>query len=173
MCYQVAYLLDLGGGDWLPFTRFMAAADLREMLAGMLYLEPSPAMEARLLDVINRLWAGESPCERADDVLAALKRTLAAVFRRGLAPLERMRAAEATAKAIYLHAHMDEDTFDTDRIRQCCVGIREPDGANLPSCAYNIVYRERDARFAERTAPPLVTLGRGRRADLAPPEREP
>jgi len=37
---------------------------------------------------------------------------------------------------------MDEETFDTDRIRQCCVGIREPDGTNIPSCAYNTLYRD-------------------------------
>jgi 7,8-dihydro-6-hydroxymethylpterin dimethyltransferase len=58
---------------------------------------------------------------------------------------------------------MDEDMFDTDRIRQCCVGIREADGTNIPSCAYNTLYRDRDSRFAQRPAAPLVTLGRGRR----------
>ena len=37
---------------------------------------------------------------------------------RDLAPAERLRRAEASAKAVYVHAHMDEETFDTDRIRQ-------------------------------------------------------
>ena len=83
--------------------------------------------------------------------------------RRASSPLERLRRAEASSKAIYVHAHMDEETFDTDRIRQCCVGIREPDGTNIPSCAYNTLYRNRDARFAAQPAAPLVTLGRGRR----------
>jgi uncharacterized radical SAM superfamily Fe-S cluster-containing enzyme len=59
---------------------------------------------------------------------------------------------------------MDEHSFDTDRIKQCCVGIREPDGQNVPSCAYNVLYRNRDARFAAAPSPPLVTLGRGRPA---------
>ena len=57
---------------------------------------------------------------------------------------------------------MDEETFDRDRIRQCCVGIREPDGTNIPSCAYNVLYRNRDARFTGAPAAPLITLGRGR-----------
>ncbi len=57
---------------------------------------------------------------------------------------------------------MDEETFDTDRIRQCCVGIREPDGTNIPSCAYNVLYRNRDERFQQAPAPPLTTLGPGR-----------
>jgi len=96
-------------------------------------------------------------------VLARLREVTTQVFAPGIDPRDRLRRAELSAKAIYIHAHMDEDTFDTDRIRQCCVGIREPDGTNIPSCAYNTLYRDRDLRFAERPAAPLVTLGRGRR----------
>ena len=57
---------------------------------------------------------------------------------------------------------MDEETFDTDRIRRCCVGVRNADGQNIPSCSYNVLYRERDPRFAPAARPALVTLGRGR-----------
>lgn len=163
LCYLVTYVLRLDDGRWLPFPRFMEGEDLREMLAGMLYLEPTARMEEKLGDVINRLWAGELSCDDTDAVLARLRSLTDTVFARGLDATERLRRAEASAKAIYVHAHMDEETFDTDRIRQCCVGIREPDGTNIPSCAYNTLYRDRDARFAARPAAPLVTLGRGRR----------
>jgi uncharacterized radical SAM superfamily Fe-S cluster-containing enzyme len=162
LCYLVTYVLALGDGRWLPFPRFMPGSDLRELLAGSLYLEPTLAMEHKLGDVINRLWAGDIACDDTDAVLVRLREVTQSVFERGLAAAERLRRAERSAKAIYVHAHMDEDTFDTDRIRQCCVGIREPDGTNVPSCAYNVLYRDRDARFAERPAPPLLTLGRGR-----------
>jgi uncharacterized radical SAM superfamily Fe-S cluster-containing enzyme len=162
LCYLVTYVLRLGDGRWLPFPRFMPGGDLRELLAGMLYLEPTLAMEHKLGDVINRLWAGAIDCPDRDAVLAALRGLGDAAFAPGLSPEARLREAERRTKAIYVHAHMDEETFDTDRIRQCCVGIREPDGTNIPSCAYNTLYRDRDARFASRPAAPLVTLGRGR-----------
>lgn len=163
LCYLVTYVLRLDDGRWLPFPRFMEGTDLREMLAGMLYLEPTVRMEEKLADVINRLWAGELVSDDADAVLARLRSLTETVFARDITATERLRRAEASAKAIYVHAHMDEETFDTDRIRQCCVGIREPDGTNIPSCAYNTLYRDRDARFAARPAAPLITLGRGRR----------
>jgi 7,8-dihydro-6-hydroxymethylpterin dimethyltransferase len=162
LCYLVTYVLRLDDGRWLPFPRFMPGGELRDLLAGMLYLEPTLAMEHKLADVINRLWAGEIACAEPDLVLATLRRLTDSVFERGLDARERLRRAELSAKAIYVHAHMDEETFDTDRIRQCCVGIREPDGTNIPSCAYNVLYRDRDARFAARPAAPLITLGRGR-----------
>jgi uncharacterized radical SAM superfamily Fe-S cluster-containing enzyme len=174
LCYLVTYLLELPGDlpdRWLPFPRFMTPQDLRGMLAGMLYLEPTAAMEARLADVIARLWSGELACDApgvsSDDVLARLKQLATEAFAPTVATADRMRRAEKMSKAVYVHSHMDEDTFDTDRIRQCCVGIREPDGTNIPSCAYNTLYRNRDARFTRAPEAPLITLGGGRRSGVA------
>lgn len=162
LCYQVCYLLRLADGSWVPFTRFMQPADVRQLLGGMLYLEPGPELEGALHDLISRLWAGELQCERPDEVLAALKALTAETYAAGRSFEERLRLAERRTKAIYLHAHMDEETFDSDRIQQCPVAVREPDGTNIPTCAYNILYRERDARFMRQPQAPLLTLGKGR-----------
>ncbi len=170
LCYLVTYLLRTGSGRWLPFPRFMERDDLRALLQGSLYLEPSIEMETRLQDVINRLWAGDIASDASDEVLAALKELVGAIFADGLGPDDRMRVAEQRTKAIYVHTHMDEETFDTDRIRQCCVSMPAADGTSVPSCAYNVLYRERDARFAPRPAAPLVQLGRGRPALRPAPE---
>jgi 7,8-dihydro-6-hydroxymethylpterin dimethyltransferase len=162
LCYLVTYLLRLDDNSWIPFPRFMTWQDFRSMLAGSLYMEPGPTMEHHLADVINRLWVGELTCENADAVLAALKRLSQEIFDPNISEAQRLRVAERNTKAIYVHAHMDEETFDTDRVRQCPVGIREPNGANIPSCSYNVLYRERDHRFMKQPESPLVTLGKGR-----------
>jgi 7,8-dihydro-6-hydroxymethylpterin dimethyltransferase len=163
LCYLVTYLLRMNDGTWLPFPRFMERADLRAMLIGTLYMEPGIEMEQRLQDVVSRLWSGDITCPNPELVLATLKSLIEKIFATGLTQLQRMRVAESSSKAIYVHAHMDEETFDTDRIKQCCVGIREPDGTNIPSCAYNVLYRNRDLRFTTKPLASLVTLGSGRR----------
>jgi hypothetical protein len=43
---------------------------------------------------------------------------------------------------------MDEETFDVSRVMKCCVGVPAPDGTNIPTCSYNVIYREKDPRFA-------------------------
>lgn len=161
LCYSVAYVMRVGD-RWLPMTRFMPQADMRDLLGSGLYMEPDRRTEEKLQDVINRLWAGDIVCEDADSVLAALNDLIRKLFASGLDPVERMRLAERSTKAIYVHAHMDEENFDTDRIRQCCVGISGPDGSNIPSCAYNVLYRERDPRFTKMPLPALPSLGVGR-----------
>ena len=70
--------------------------------------------------------------------------------------------AERSAKTIYVHSHMDEASFDTDRVRQCCVGVPSADGGNVPTCSYNILYRERDPRFSALTHKPLAEFAGGR-----------
>ena len=162
LCYQVCYLLRLGDGSWYPFTRFMRPEDVRQLLGGMLYLEPGPELEGALHDLISRLWADELACERQGEVLDALKQLTAEVYAPDRPFEERLQLAERHTKAIYLHAHMDEETFDSDRIQQCPVAVREPDGTNIPTCAYNVLYRERDSRFMKQPQAPLVTLGKGR-----------
>ena len=159
-CYLVTYALAVEN-RWVPFPRFMSPEDLRALLAGGLYLEPSADVEERLGDVINRLWSEQTVCEDAEAILAALKKMMRGIFSPDLSAKERMQVAERSTKAIYVHAHMDEENFDTERVRLCPVGIREPDGTNIPSCAYNVIYRERDPRFVTTVANELVTLGRG------------
>lgn len=162
LCYLITYLLRLEDGRWLPFPRFMPREEFRALLTGALYLEPTPEVELRLQDVLTRLWTEEIECADRDAVLSTLRGLLQRMFAPGLTDAERMRIGEQSSKAVYVHSHMDEETFDTDRIRQCCVGIREPDGANIPSCAYNVLYRNRDERFVPSPVAPIATLGAGR-----------
>ncbi len=167
LCYQVTYLLRLPGDRWLPFPRFMERADLRALLRDTLYLLPSVEVEERLQDIINRLWIGEIACDEAPLVLGALRQLTARLFAPDLDDEARRKVAEESTRAVYVHSHMDEETFDSDRIRQCCVGMPGADGSNIPSCAYNVLYRERDARFTAAPQAPVVSLGRGRLRVLA------
>jgi len=164
LCYLVNYLLRLDDGRYLPFVRFMSPARLRRLLRGHLYLEPDAQMQDELKEVIDDLWSGVTACDEGELVLASLRGMIDRVFDPSLDEAGRLLRSESYAKTIYVHAHMDEDNFDTDRIQQCCVGIAEPDGTNIPSCAYNVLYRNRDARFNLVPQANLVTLGAGRTA---------
>ena len=72
----------------------------------------------------------------------------------------RQKVAERASKAVYIHSHMDEESFDVSRIMKCSVGVPEADGSNIPTCAYNVLYREKDARFADAKAEQLFSLAR-------------
>ena len=58
---------------------------------------------------------------------------------------------------------MDDATFDTDRIRQFCVGVPDPEGGNVPTCSYNILYRGRDSRYSREELPPLDSYPNGKK----------
>jgi hypothetical protein len=150
LCYQIAYLLlDPAGGPPIPFTRLMSREALYDCLSDRLYLEPSRRLEEALREATDRLWAESDTDAEAARSVRILSDLLRAMFPadRVLPPIEAMRVSERAAKAIYVHAHMDEETFDVERIVQCCDSNCYPDGSTIPVCAYNVLYREKESAF--------------------------
>lgn len=148
LCYQIAYLLiDPAGGPPVPFTRFLSRDELYAALADRLYLEPTSALEAAFRAAIDRLWTSDDP--DADRILALLKGLLDAMFPpgRALSREESLRVSERAIKAVYVHSHMDEETFDVERAVSCCDSNAYPDGTTIPVCNYNVLYREKETHF--------------------------
>lgn len=153
-CYSICYLLMLDGGGYVPFTRLTSRKVLFELLQDSLYIEPRERLEEVFREIIDRLWAEPDAVPEAEQVLATLKRLLNEMFpASGKRPTlrERQRIAERTVKAIYIHSHMDEESFDVARVMKCPVGVPETNGTNIPTCSYNVLYREKDPRFADRS----------------------
>lgn len=155
LCYQIAYLLlDPDGGKPIPFTRFMPAPELYAALSDRLYLEPSPRLEESLKSAIDRLWAeGDEDDAETQRTLRLLRRMLDLMF--PAIPLSReqaLRAGEKAIKAVYVHSHMDEETFDTERTVDCCDSNCYADGSTIPVCNYNVLYREKEAKFNAQPA---------------------
>jgi tetraether lipid synthase len=162
LCYQTCYLLQMDTGRYLPFTRFMSHDQIRELLTDNLYIEPGEKMETVLQGVINDLWSSDSPS--ADEVLHVLKDLIQRLFPQNrISYAAQQKISERSAKTIYIHSHMDEENFDVDRVRQCCVGVPAADGTNTPTCSYNILYRERDPRFSDGNFVPVTALTGGKR----------
>lgn len=152
LCYQIAYLLlDPQGGPPISFARFLGREALYESLTERLYLEPSPRLEQAIKEAIDRLWVEED--DESERILKILRNLLENLFpqNRPLSLKESLKVGETFAKAIYIHSHMDEETFDTERIAQCCDSNCYADGTTIPVCSYNVLYREKEAHF--NTAP--------------------
>jgi uncharacterized radical SAM superfamily Fe-S cluster-containing enzyme len=150
-CYSICYVLCLDGGGYVPFAQLLSRATLFELLEDSLYIEPREKLETVFRDLIDRLWSEPDTIAESAAVLQTLKRLLNEMFPPGgaLTILERQRIAERTVKAIYIHSHMDEENFDVARVMKCPVGVPQLDGGNIPTCSYNVLYRERDPRFAD------------------------
>jgi uncharacterized radical SAM superfamily Fe-S cluster-containing enzyme len=150
LCYQIAYLLiDPDGGPPIPFTRFMPANELYEALSDRLYVEPTARLEESMRAGIDRLWLESEDNPEAARALKLLRAMLESMFPsdRALTRDEALRAGERAVKAVYVHSHMDEETFDTERAIDCCDSNCYADGSTVPVCNYNVLFREKEARF--------------------------
>src|SRR6185295_18300846 len=66
---------------------------------------------------------------------------------RTISRAEALRAGERAVKAVYIHSHMDEETFDTERAVECCDSNCYSDGTTIPVCNYNVLYRDKEEHF--------------------------
>jgi uncharacterized radical SAM superfamily Fe-S cluster-containing enzyme len=165
-CYSICYVLCLDDGGYVPFARLLSRAVLFDLLADSLYIEPREKLETVFRDLIDALWTDPARSPESASVLKTLKRLLNEMFPfdRRLSILERQRISERTVKAIYIHSHMDEENFDVARVMKCPVGVPQEDGGNIPTCSYNVLYREKDRRFAEPKMLQRMTLARSTHA---------
>jgi len=161
-CYSICYVLCLDDGGYVPFTRLTSRAKMFELLGDSLYIEPREQLEQVFRDLIDDLWANPDRVPESAAVLTTIKRLLNELFPadRRLSILERQKISERTVKAIYIHSHMDEENFDVARVMKCPVGVPQEDGGNIPTCSYNVLYREKDRRFADPKMLNRMTLTR-------------
>jgi 7,8-dihydro-6-hydroxymethylpterin dimethyltransferase len=142
LCYRIAYMLKTGD-EFLPFTRFASKEQIEPLLADS-YLIRAADGEDFFRDAVNRLYA-----DGRDGHLAALRRLVERLYPKNekLDDFARQRIAESSVRTVYVHAHMDEDTFDCSRAMLCPDLVPAEPGRWIPACTYNLFYRMKDARF--------------------------
>lgn len=152
LCYSVAYYLNTAD-RYRSLTDLLRPAELRALLGRSYLLRADQGAQAVFRDAIDRLWA-----EQQEDptLLAALRDLINRLYPPGrpLDCAERQALAEERLLAVYLHAHMDEDTLDLGRLAVCPDQVPDAEGRLIPACAYNLFYRHKDPRFWIEPATP-------------------
>ncbi len=142
-CFGLTYLLKTSDG-YVPFPRFVDLEAFLEIVANRGAIRPDAVFEDAMRDAIDDLWSGSGQIPDSERILAALGRALRSMYpeERVLELEERLRIGESCVKTIFIHAFMDEYTFEIDRIKKCCTHYALPDGRLMPGCAYNMFYRQ-------------------------------
>lgn len=149
-CFGLTYLLKTADG-FMPFPRFLPLERYMEMIANRGTIRPDRDFETAMQEAIDDLWSGNGQIPDSPKILHALKKAIRLMYPpgRALELEDRLHAGEQLVKTIFIHAFMDEHTFEIDRIKKCCTHYALPDGKLMPGCAYNMFYRRIDPRFKE------------------------
>ncbi len=149
LCYAVTMLLTDGGGSFVPLARTLGPGALRKILEGGYLPHPEEAFVAAANGAITELWARTDRSPEDDRFLKIARKVLDETYPAGvtLTTHQRQARAEKHIKTIYVHAHMDEDTFDVDRARRCGDLVPDRPGNLVSACTYNLFYRQKDERY--------------------------
>ena len=145
LCYGVTYLLLDDQRQAHPFPRLLGRAAMARHLAGGYLLQPTAQLEQDLREAVDRLRdEGGDP-----GLLAAVKQMLTTLYPTGedLTAHQRKRRAERAVKTIYVHAQMDEDTYEVGRAMRCPDQVPVHAERLVGACSYNLFYRKQDRRF--------------------------
>ena len=142
----------------ISFPRFVDLHRYLDLLCNRGTICPDMDLEQAIRGSIDDLWSSAAQVPDGDKILRTLKKTLRVMYpeERVLEMEERLRLGERSVKTIFIHAFMDEHTFEVDRIKKCCTHYALPDGRLMPGCAYNMFYREKDTRFTGPVGEPIV-----------------
>ncbi len=147
-CFGLTYLLKTEDG-WTPFPRFLPLQRYLEIISNRGTIRPDEEFEGAIRDTIDEMWtsAGQVPDQKK--ILKSLKRAIHLMYPEdgALELQERLKVGEGLVKTIFIHAFMDVNTFEVDRIKKCCTHYAMPDGRLMPGCAYNLLYRDKDPRY--------------------------
>jgi 7,8-dihydro-6-hydroxymethylpterin dimethyltransferase len=145
LCYLSCYLLKDNLGGLLPLARYLSREEIEKLTQDSYLPRPDNQQELfrRLID--------ECYARGEKDHTQTFRRMMEQLYPSGkaLSSFERQRTAEALARTIYVHAHMDEDNFDCSRAMQCPDLVPAEPGRFIPACTYNLFYRRQDPRFFE------------------------
>ena len=146
LCYLTCYVLK-SGEKLLPFARFAPAEKITALMEDS-YLMRLQDQDAFFRDAINDLYSRSQHEE-----LPLFRNLIERLYPAGRQPtvFERQRIAESAVRTVYVHAHMDEDTFDCSRAMLCPDLVPAEPGRMIPACTYNLFYRMQDERFYVET----------------------
>lgn len=143
LCYSVAYYIAYKD-KLISLTRILSKDVLLEMSENSYILSPKKNYSEQFLNGLNELWANGGD----EDFIQFMKGKIKELYPTHLISDEdRRRILNDLFKTIYIHPHMDEDNFDLDRVSRCGDLVPDENGAMIPACSYNLLYRQKDSRF--------------------------
>ena len=142
LCYQICYLLK-SGDEMIPFTRFTEKEQIEQLFRDSYLIRPENGQDV-FTDVINQLYA-----QGQTKYLSVLRNLVERMYPSDskISDFQRQKIAEASVRTIYIHSHMDENTFDCSRAMLCPDLVPCEPGKLIPACTYNLFYRMKDKRF--------------------------
>lgn len=141
LCYLICYMLK-NGDEFIPLARFAPPEKIQQLIQDSYLIRPG--QKEFFTDAINELYA-----RGKTEHLGFFREIIEKLYPTGknLTDFERHRIGESYVRTVYIHAHMDEDTFDCSRAMFCPDQVPVEPGRLLCACTYNLFYRMQDERF--------------------------
>jgi uncharacterized radical SAM superfamily Fe-S cluster-containing enzyme len=142
LCYSVC-LIGFDNDLILPLKRLFANDEYSQLLGNKYLLQLDENSQEILKNKIAEISASRKGYPRSKKIIPLLEKMIRALYpeNTSLSLFERQKKAEKFIKSIYIHALMNEDTFDASRIVRCGNHVHKHDNTCIPLCSYHLIYQ--------------------------------
>ncbi len=143
-CYSVCFFFQ-DGKSVIPLKRIFTDDEYFNLLGKKYVLHPEENFRKILEDKIIEISSEKKISHNSKSILSILNKMINSLYPEGksLSPFERQKMAENLIKSIYIHAPMNEDTFDVSRVIRCGDFIADKNQALIPACTHGYLTNER------------------------------
>jgi hypothetical protein len=142
-CFSLGFFLKLDDGEYTPLRRLFDVDTYKDLIQNRTLIGTDPDSFQDIQNAVYQLWTGgNATTPDSHKALGAIRNLIRNMQSTGtFDPTRNVALAERSMKSIFIHAFMDEETFDLSRARKCCQVYPLRDGRFMPICVYNTHYR--------------------------------
>ncbi len=143
-CFSLTYLLKLKDGGYVPYPRFVDLENYLDIISNKVTIEVDGNLHQAMQDTIYSLYSASGITPNSEAIIQSIKESINDLFNDPDRSCTCMsQVAEEKTKTIFIHAFMDEYTFDLERVKKCCDQYPQTDGRLIPCCVFNVLRRRR------------------------------
>jgi len=142
-CFSLSFFLKTDDNKYISIKDLFEPDTYLDIIRNRSLFGTDPENFGKIEEAVYELWSGPSAlAPDSEKALKAVKNLLRRIQSGGgFDPARNIAVAERNIKSVFIHAFMDEDTFDLTRARKCCQVYPLRDGRFMPACVYNVLER--------------------------------
>ncbi len=141
-CFHLAYLLDLGAGEYTPISRVFPVNQYLDVIRNRAFFGLDYESMDHVQALIYQLWSSAGSVPITKKILSSIKGLLKEVTH-NYTPQKAMQLGSKKIKSLFIHHFMDRFNFDLSRANKCCQHYPVSANQLIPCCVHNNVKRVR------------------------------
>ena len=138
-CFALSYYFQIDENKFYSLKEFLGKETFLDVVANRTLPGLDQEGHNAIRERIYAFWSAADSVADNQQVLARIKSILRELEGSRFSPKAAFDVGSTVLRSVFVHAFMDNATFNQGRIMKCCNHYVQPDGRLIPICRHNVV----------------------------------